>query len=416
MHRIDGAGNVDHLFVAEDPATLRPPTEITPEIMNAFQEELATFIEWAGIVLAKGDNTQLKQALLAKFATKAGIQTQENTAFTTTGATGAFVLTPTPAIAAYGAGQRFRVKFHAGGNGADTINVSGKGAKSLKQYDSTGAKVAAVIAVNQLADVEYDGVDMVILDQLPADGYNAFPFASLPFPTIATATNRFTLTAAAVAGQGGTVSVPAGVFVALCEAVTANTGRKRSFQTAAWTSGNLAINSTYFLRAQVVNGALTFYTQKGTDTDATPASFIGTIDGAAGGGFDSTCIDMLAAKVVTGAAGTTPTVTALANAEYLYARSAEMTVSAVAGPNTVNVLSTATGAESWVNLRFETLNWGRKPKFGLAQTGQLSFVSYEMNYLMLPQTYTRYRVLGTYSGSPSFTAGDGVYTYLEAFA
>lgn len=70
MHRIDGAGHVDHLFVAEDPATLRPPTEITPEIMNAFQEELATFIEWAlgAGTLNKNDNTQLKQGLVAKFS------------------------------------------------------------------------------------------------------------------------------------------------------------------------------------------------------------------------------------------------------------------------------------------------------------------------------------------------------------
>ena len=68
MHRIDGAGHVNNRFVAEDPATLRPPTEITPEIMNSLQEELATFIEWAGLILAKGDNTQLKQGLLAKFA------------------------------------------------------------------------------------------------------------------------------------------------------------------------------------------------------------------------------------------------------------------------------------------------------------------------------------------------------------
>lgn len=173
MHRIDGAGHVDRLFVAEDPATLRPPTEITPEIMNAFQEELATLIEWAGIALAKGDNTQLKQALLAKFAgidsaaTKAGVQAQTYTAFITAGAGGAFVLTPNPAIAAYASGQRFRVKFHAVGNGADTINVSGLGAKNIKQYDSTGAKVAAVIAVSQLADMEYDGVDMMILNPLP---------------------------------------------------------------------------------------------------------------------------------------------------------------------------------------------------------------------------------------------------------
>lgn len=168
MHRIDGAGHVDHLFVAEDPATLRPPTEITPEIMNAFQEELATFIEWAGIVLAKGNNTQLKQALLAKFVTRAGVQAQENTAFTTAGDSGAFVLTPNPAITAYGIGQRFRVKFHVAGNGADSINVSGLGGKNIKQYDSTGAKVAPVISANLLADVEYDGIDFVIIDQLPA--------------------------------------------------------------------------------------------------------------------------------------------------------------------------------------------------------------------------------------------------------
>lgn len=173
MHRIDGAGHVDHLFVAEDPATLRPPTEITPEIMNAFQEELATFIEWAGVVLAKGDNTQLKQALVAKFAgldvaaTKAGVQGQTYTAFTTGGGAGAFTLTPNPAIGAYAAGQRFRVKFHAAGNGADTVAVSGLAAKNIKQYDSAGAKVAAVIAANQLVDVEYDGVDMVLLDPLP---------------------------------------------------------------------------------------------------------------------------------------------------------------------------------------------------------------------------------------------------------
>jgi hypothetical protein len=69
MHRIDGAGHLGHLFVSEDPATSRPPTEITPEIMNAFQEELAGLIEWAGLALTKADNTQLKQALIAKFAT-----------------------------------------------------------------------------------------------------------------------------------------------------------------------------------------------------------------------------------------------------------------------------------------------------------------------------------------------------------
>ncbi len=173
MHRIDGAGHVNNRFVSEDPDTNRPPTEFTAEWFNAFQEELATFIEWAGIILDKEDNTQLKQALLAKFAgldaaaTKAGVQSQAYTAFTTGGVAGAFTLTPVPAIGAYAAGQRFRVKFHAAAAGADTLAISGLAAKNIKQYDSAGAKVAAVIAVGQLADVEYDGVDFVLIDPLP---------------------------------------------------------------------------------------------------------------------------------------------------------------------------------------------------------------------------------------------------------
>lgn len=73
MHRIDGAGHINHRFVSENPATNRPPTEVTPEILNALQEELATFIEWAGVVLDKGDNTQLQQALIAKFGRTDGV-------------------------------------------------------------------------------------------------------------------------------------------------------------------------------------------------------------------------------------------------------------------------------------------------------------------------------------------------------
>lgn len=59
MDRINGAGHVGHLFVAEDVALNRPPTEITPEWMNGVQEELASFIERYGIVLDVADNTQL---------------------------------------------------------------------------------------------------------------------------------------------------------------------------------------------------------------------------------------------------------------------------------------------------------------------------------------------------------------------
>ena len=123
------------------------------------------------------------------------IQAQTYTAFSTAGVAPTFTLTATPAISAYAAGQRFRVKFGAAGNGSDTLNVNALGAKSIKQYDRAGAKVAAVITANQLADVEYDGVDFVILDPLPSAGGQQIFTAN------------------------GTFTVPAGVsrvFVSLC--------------------------------------------------------------------------------------------------------------------------------------------------------------------------------------------------------
>lgn len=103
----------------------------------------------------------------ASVAATADIQLQKVTAFTSTGIAPNFTVTPVPALTAYTAGQRLRVKFHAAGSGGNTLNVSALGAKSLKQYNAAGAKVPAVIAAGQLADVEYDGVDFVILDPLP---------------------------------------------------------------------------------------------------------------------------------------------------------------------------------------------------------------------------------------------------------
>jgi len=63
MHRIDGAGHVNNQFVSEDPATNRPPTEVTAEILNALQEELASVVERTGRVLDKSNNTQVGDSI-----------------------------------------------------------------------------------------------------------------------------------------------------------------------------------------------------------------------------------------------------------------------------------------------------------------------------------------------------------------
>ena len=159
-------GAVNDPYVDANPGSGIEGSAVPAAAIEQPQREIEAFIVAAGIPPLSGDLTQLLQAF------KKLIQKQSANAFTTTGTAPNFTLTPSPALGVYGAGQRFRVKFHAAGAGADQLNVSALGNKALKQYDNKGAKVAAIIAANQLVDVEFDGIDMVLLDPLPpSSGY-----------------------------------------------------------------------------------------------------------------------------------------------------------------------------------------------------------------------------------------------------
>ncbi len=155
MHRIDGPGaTVDGKFTEGDPVGGIQATVVTDDWLNEVQEEIIGVLTSAGVTPVKGTQNQLASAI-AKI-----IQGQLGNAVTTAGTATAYTLTPSPAIAAYAAGQRLNVTFHAPSGLNPTINVSRKGAKSLKQYDATGAKVAAVTVAGQVSDVVYDGTDV----------------------------------------------------------------------------------------------------------------------------------------------------------------------------------------------------------------------------------------------------------------
>ncbi len=126
-----------------------------------FQSLLATAVIEANGAVDKVGASQAFDALLQLGQSQAGV------AFTAGGTATALTLTPTPAIQAYAVNQRFSVKFNVTAGLNPTLNVSAKGPKSLKQYDSAGAKVAAAFVADQISDVVYDGTDMVVLDPLP---------------------------------------------------------------------------------------------------------------------------------------------------------------------------------------------------------------------------------------------------------
>lgn len=89
-------------------------------------------------------------------------QNQTHNYFADSGAANAIVITPTPAISAYAAGQRFAIKVAAANTGATTINVNGLGAKNLYKNTSS-ALVLGDLLVGQMIEGEYDGTQFQLM-------------------------------------------------------------------------------------------------------------------------------------------------------------------------------------------------------------------------------------------------------------
>ena len=228
--------------------------------------------------------------------------------------------------------------------------------------------ISDTLGVDVLDDTDLAGKTLLFEKAIIAD--IIYPIPALEYPTISTTLNTIGAAGNIVVGAGGSVTIPAGINLTLGqEVIAASTGRLLNFQTVTWTSANLLANSTYYLRAQVDGaGALLNYVQRGTDTDAIPAGLKGTPNAATGGGFDSTQIDILFAKVVTGANGTMPTVTNLANARFMAAHFGGSVVQGGAGWSGPDA---GGGVSSLVTF---TYNWGRTPKI-FVPWGSISFAS-----------------------------------------
>lgn len=67
MHRIDGEGHVGNMFADVDPSTATEGTVLTAAWGNAIQEELVAVVVDGGGTLNKAVNTQVRDALRAKF-------------------------------------------------------------------------------------------------------------------------------------------------------------------------------------------------------------------------------------------------------------------------------------------------------------------------------------------------------------
>lgn len=132
----------------------------------AYSTSLAKFV----LLWSTGGGEQVGNATQSQHALTAGQAISQSViAFTTAGTAPAYTLTPTIPLTAYTANQRFRVKFNAAGTtGSNTLNISGLGAVTLGQFDSAGSLLPANVTSGMVADVEYNGSVMIVLDPLPS--------------------------------------------------------------------------------------------------------------------------------------------------------------------------------------------------------------------------------------------------------
>lgn len=185
MHRIDGAGHINNLFVTEDVGLNRPPTEVTADILNAFQEELASFITWAGLALVKADNTQLRQALLAKFALSADavtlptIQAGAYVAAASAGSADAITGVFTPAITTLTHGMVLYVRASsANATAAPTFSPNGLTARAIVKGANAALVAGDIAGSGHWLALQYDATLLKWVLINPANGVVGVNFAS----------------------------------------------------------------------------------------------------------------------------------------------------------------------------------------------------------------------------------------------
>lgn len=83
------------------------------------------------------------------------------------GTASAITLTPSPAITAYAAGQRFAFIAGAASTGATTVNVSSLGAKNITKQGAQ-AIIAGDIAINNMTVIQYDGTQFILQNPVPS--------------------------------------------------------------------------------------------------------------------------------------------------------------------------------------------------------------------------------------------------------
>lgn len=178
MHRIDAAGfAAGNLFTDGNPSTGTPATVVDAAWLNDLQENVAQLVEAAGIVLSKGDYTQLLKAVVTK-----GLQGCYFNIGTAAGAADAITSSYTPAITALANGMTLYVRAAAANTTTTPTFTPNSGTIAAKTIvKGAGAALAAgdIAGGGHWIELQYDlTLDKWVLLN-PATGVSASSSASI---------------------------------------------------------------------------------------------------------------------------------------------------------------------------------------------------------------------------------------------
>ena len=149
--------------------TFEPASGKTLTIAGVFFRQHATYSGGAGTVTISGTDILEAQATTSHYAAD-------------TGAADAYVMTPSPVVASYAAGQQYAFLATNANTGSSTLNVSALGAKTVQKYTNAGALtdlVSGDILASQIITVRYDGTQFQMIPNIQETSGDAGTFSTI---------------------------------------------------------------------------------------------------------------------------------------------------------------------------------------------------------------------------------------------
>ena len=153
-----------------------------------------------GIIKYDGTNFQFV-SVSSPQVSRSSVQDQDFVYAADTGAANAYVITLSPAVTAYAAGQRFSFKATNANTAASTLNVNALGVKNIYRHDSLSALTGGEIVVNGIYEVTYDGTQFLLHN--PATNVDVQTFTASGTWTKPAGATRILVQARGGGGSGG---------------------------------------------------------------------------------------------------------------------------------------------------------------------------------------------------------------------